>query len=282
MPLGATAEEFRITRDTTNRCGLDYPHPTVGAAQSFVPGLGHFYLGKPMAGTAILAAELGLITTSFSLAYEGKDPELAMLGFLTSQDMLLYSLHDVYRGARRMRSEAGYAHPLPDEGLFDHLTAIVDVRFLTRWTTLTVLSVPAALAAASLQDGQSMEGESIKYKFLTPFTISLNASLGEEAFFRGFLFPELEHRIGTPAAMALSAIAFGMLHYNPAYTDLEVALSLGTTTLFGAYMNWLVKRNDYSLRESIFIHFWWDMLLIGAQALASNEIAFKKAFLFDF
>jgi hypothetical protein len=34
---------------------------------------------------------------------------------------------------------------------------------------------------------------------------------------------------------------------------------------------WLVRRNDWSIRESIFHHFWYDAAVVTAGAIAENK-----------
>lgn len=46
-------------------------------------------------------------------------------------------------------------------------------------------------------------------------SVGLIAPLSEEAFFRGFLLPALGTKWGIPVARHLSAIIFGMMHFDP-------------------------------------------------------------------
>jgi membrane protease YdiL (CAAX protease family) len=57
--------------------------------------------------------------------------------------------------------------------------------------------------------------------FDSPFTLPLAgvlallaAPLAEETFFRGFLFPGLRNRLGTPRAALASSLLFAVLHFN--------------------------------------------------------------------
>lgn len=56
--------------------------------------------------------------------------------------------------------------------------------------------------------------------------LAVAPSLGEELLCRGFLQRGLRSRLGAPAAIALSALAFGALHLDPIHAVFAMALGL--------------------------------------------------------
>ena len=64
--------------------------------------------------------------------------------------------------------------------------------------------------------------------------VVVGAPVAEELFFRGLLLRALAGRIGSPAAVAISAVAFGLVHYEP--------LQLPVLVLFGVILGVLAVR----------------------------------------
>ena len=100
-------------------------------------------------------------------------------------------------------------------------------------------------------------------EFISSTGTSFTAGYSEELIFRGWILPILHSKIGN-AVMAniLQGFIFGALHSRD---FVPVPQMLG-----GIYLGWLTQKNHYSLRESIFVHFWWDFLL-----LISHDIHYK-------
>ncbi|WP_227764972.1 CPBP family intramembrane glutamic endopeptidase [Zhaonella formicivorans] len=83
------------------------------------------------------------------------------------------------------------------------------------------------------------------------------APLGEELYFRGFLYPVLRSYLGVPAAVLLSGGFFGLLHF-----DLLRFLPLA---LGGAGLAWLYERTG-SLYTSIAAHGLWNFVMLALLA----------------
>lgn len=64
--------------------------------------------------------------------------------------------------------------------------------------------------------------------------VVVGAPVVEELFFRGLLLRALRARTGAPAAVVISAVAFGLAHYEP--------LQLPVLVLFGAALGYLAVR----------------------------------------
>jgi len=71
---------------------------------------------------------------------------------------------------------------------------------------------------------------------LAPLAMALGSGYGEEVFFRGIVFRITEESLGTWAALAISALFFGLMHVgNPNATPLgAVAIALEAGVLLGA------------------------------------------------
>jgi hypothetical protein len=94
---------------------------------------------------------------------------------------------------------------------------------------------------------------------------SYNAGVGEEAFFRGYLMPMFREGFGSNFwSNATTSVLFGAAHLG------TVSFPIVQTGL-GFYLGWLSQRSDWSLRQSIFLHAWWDVIALGAQVANSKN-----------
>jgi membrane protease YdiL (CAAX protease family) len=93
--------------------------------------------------------------------------------------------------------------------------------------------------------------------------VSINAAAGEEAFFRGYLLPMMYQRTGQKFWLAngTQAAVFGVLHGRGAVIIAPWAYWEG----------WLTRHNDWSVRESIFHHFWYDVAVISAELIVDDN-----------
>lgn len=88
--------------------------------------------------------------------------------------------------------------------------------------------------------------------------ISYDAGVGEESLFRGYLLMNLQEAWGSDFwANSVNAVAFGAAHIS-AQNPFPIF-----QTLFGFYNGWLVRRNDWTLSEAVFLHAWWDVIAIA-------------------
>jgi membrane protease YdiL (CAAX protease family) len=92
-------------------------------------------------------------------------------------------------------------------------------------------------------------------KILVPFAIALGAAFGEELTFRGGVFRVLEDGFGTAVALAVSAVAFGLVHtLNAGATIVSTAaISLEAGVFLG-----LAYASTRSLWLPIGLHFGWN------------------------
>lgn len=64
--------------------------------------------------------------------------------------------------------------------------------------------------------------------------VVIGAPIAEELFFRGLVMRSVERRLGAPAAIGISAVAFGITHFEGLQTPALIA--------FGLVLGWLVYR----------------------------------------
>jgi hypothetical protein len=243
----------------------------VGSA--ILPGLGQYIYKAPVTG----------------LAYTG----LAVSGILVSGGERVPRPAQFPRESRAQRSDVGWQFlfsaawlsswdsfhrglpQLKDEGKYDFLperesvsrliSAPLDYRFLRRWTTWVDIGqtvVTAAVVATDRRRGAArypLRLQDVGYTM----SLSGNAAVGEEAAFRGYLLPLLYEQTGRRFWLAntTQAAIFTAAHGENAATTAYIGA-------WAAWEGWIVKRNDWSLRESVFHHFWYDFAVVTAEAFA--------------
>ena len=159
-----------------------------------------------------------------------------------------------------------------DESVSDILGAPFRFSYLKRWTTIIPVSaaILASIALTSLSDQKGhFTGEDGFYSL----AYSYNAGTYEEAVFRGWLQPMLmTGSISDNSANWIQAILFGLAHLSP-----ENPAPI-FQTLFGYYLGWLVQRNQMRVSEGVFIHTWWNVIVIAASfySLSPQEKKDKK------
>lgn len=82
----------------------------------------------------------------------------------------------------------------------------------------------------------------------------LPAALWEELFFRGYLFATLREALGAPAALALTSLAFGLLHLGNAGANLQ---AIAQVAVAGVWLG-VVLLATRSLYAAWLAHFAWN------------------------
>lgn len=251
----------------------------VPLASILVPGTGQYVHGAYLAGLAhsatAAAGYLAARATSSDLGLEGLPREgrdqLAYEAVHTSVTSGFISAWDAFhRAVPALREEGKYEFLTKRESVGDLLSAPFETDFLGRWTTWLNLAYTGVVAGVLL----SGRDPGIEYE---PFrardaafaaSLSLNAGVGEEALFRGWLLPLLHQRFGERFWLANSTqgLIFGALHPQAGAFAAVIAA-------WGVYEGWLTRRNDWSVRESIFHHFWYDLVISAAGFLTDEREA---------
>jgi hypothetical protein len=177
------------------------------------------------------------------------------------------SLYHSFRSAVRTRQQYGqysFLHLENEETTDKLLMAPFQFSFLQRPTTflplgfalLSVALAPAAGHQIWLSDG-----------FYATST-SYCAGVGEEALFRGYIMPQFMEGLNSPFwSNTATAVIFGAAHLA---SDNKVPVG---QFLFGWYEGWLSQKNNWTLSEGIFIHAWWDTILLLYQLSDHTPVA---------
>jgi hypothetical protein len=240
----------------------------------FVPGLGQYMHGAPWTGVGYSGVAIGGYTLSsrgnaeLSVPRDGDD-QLAFEGLHLAFTAGALSAWDAFhRAMPALRRVDKYAFYETHEDLGDLLTAPLDLRFLGRWTTWVDLAFTTGVTAYVLTEGRDDVGKRPFRTHDAAFAVglSLNAAVGEEALFRGWLLPMLAQKLGGRFWLAnvLQAGLFGLGH--PQAGAFAVVIGAGAL-----YNGWLTRRNSWSVREAIFQHFWYDVAVVTATLLRDDR-----------
>jgi membrane protease YdiL (CAAX protease family) len=243
------------------------------------PGLGQYlhgaysegvgYAGAALLGYAVRASAESERVAADELPREGRD-QLTYEGYHLQFTAGLVSAWDAFhRAVPALQQQKKYEFLATRETLGDLLTAPFEFRFLQRWTTWLDLAYTGLMTGLILS-GRSGDGdyEPLRaHDFAFASALALNAAVGEEAFFRAWLLPLLYQNTGDRfwLSNSLQAALFGALHAAQAE---EFALVIAGWAL---YEGWLTRRNEWSVRESIFHHFWYDVAIVLASFLADER-----------
>jgi membrane protease YdiL (CAAX protease family) len=242
-----------------------------------VPGLGQYIHGAPWVGLGYSGAFVGGLLASNAF---GGSPDLDPLPRSTDDQLAFESLH-LAVSSQFLSAWDAFHRPMPalqgagkyeflgePEDLGDLLTAPLDYRFLGRWTTWVGVGFTGGVLAWVLaEDHDSGGGPPFRPRDAAfAASLSLNAAVGEEALFRGWLLPMLTQKTGGRFWLAngIQAALFGLAHPQ---AD-EFAFVIAADAF---YFGWMTRRNDWSIREGVFQHFWYDAALVTAALLADDS-----------
>ncbi|MBI4502436.1 MAG: CPBP family intramembrane metalloprotease [Gemmatimonadetes bacterium] len=260
-PWGA---EFRMP-------ALSMVFPGIGQYMQSAGGTGLAFTGTAVAGFALVAtvdtADLGESvflprTVEGQRAYFGLSL-MSGAGELSAYDSFRRSLPAL----KRQNKYQFLGQPEPLGALF---SAPFDPRFLGRWTTWLDLAYTGAVAAlvVSVETGPGKRYQPYTFHDAAFGTaVSFQAGVGEEAMFRGWLYP-LFHQATRQRfwlSNSIQAGIFGALHLPQAG---PLALMIGG---WGWYQGWLTRRNNWSIRESVFHHFWYDTAIFAVTFLTDER-----------
>jgi membrane protease YdiL (CAAX protease family) len=168
-----------------------------------------------------------------------------------------------------LRAAGKYDFLTAEEDVGDLLWAPLDYRFLGRWTTwVDIAFIGGVLAWALSEDdrtGTTPPFDAGDAAFAA--SLSLNAAVGEEAAFRGWLLPMLTQKLGGRfwIANGIQAWLFGSAHATQAGA---FAWVIAADAL---YSGWVTRRNGWSVREVVFHHFWYDAAIATAALLTDDD-----------
>ena len=256
------------------------------------PGLGQFMNGQTGAGfvySGVGALGLGAAASSVieynSIYGDSNDDE--NLSDLDSRDDLVrrftwgmktydlagsLSLYHSFRTNLKFRQQEGDFAFLPTEGETTDELMLAPFEFsnLGRLSTILPLAIGLGLVtwAGAVDDYNTRSLNTGDILFSSG--ISYNAGVGEEALFRGWMFPLFVEAYGVENmvwANLTQAAIFGAAHLSG---DNRLPLFQFAA---GYYFGWLAKKNAWSLREAIFVHTWWDVIVFTASFTQGNKKA---------
>ena len=244
-------------------------------ASWFVPGLGQYLHGAHRAGLAYIGAFLGGsavglsrdVPDSLELSRDPAD-QLSDMGWSVAMSAAWLSSWDAFHRAVPAHQRLGkYAFLPRRESVGQLVTAPFDFRFLKRWTTWVDLAQTAAITTLILSETGSRHWSDFRgHDAFYSGTVSLNAAVGEEAFFRGYMLPMLHEKTlkNFWYANTAQAAIFGGLHAG------QSGWYAGVIGAWALWEGWVTRRNDWSIRESIFHHFWYDAIIISAAMIVDG------------
>ena len=265
-----------------------------------LPGLGHMYLGEVKKGLLLLGGEAALLSSSLLIDRHAFDPSLDndIGDFLSNPPLIaatelpLLSVYLAYRKVREKNHNIGYKQPLPDESLQDLAKAPFDpdiiaepnffLPFMVHFGVLFLLETSmgsdnVASSTKRARDDVRVYGKNLHPSIGYPLGeagmwLSFTAvSMGEEAFFRGYLQSELEEILGKHMGWLTASAMFGIVHFMNGNTKRERTLASLSAFTGGLVMGYFFQRDGYSLRKPIAYHTWWNFSLGTINFLRNPE-----------
>ena len=92
---------------------------------------------------------------------------------------------------------------------------------------------------------RAMEGAGAGSLVLALLVLGLLAGTAEELFFRGFMQTRLRQRLGPWPAIGITALAFGLMHFDPLHTPLAL--------LLGLFLGWITELSG-SIVPAMVVH----------------------------
>lgn len=242
-----------------------------------------FYTGMAVVGIQVTVLGLkNLEERNFSAdttdpTGRDNDARMVMLGSQMYMAAGSYSAYESFRSAVRTRQPYGeYAFLTKEETTGDLLLAPFDYKLLARPTTF----VPLGLALVGVSIALNQEGGLGNASFTASDAgfsagFSYLAGTNEEALTRGWIMPAMmeswDSKFWSNTATATVFAAAHISPRNPVPWPQFVA---------GWYLGYLTQRNEWTLRESIFVHTWWDVIIFTGGYLYESQQDRKNARLY--
>jgi membrane protease YdiL (CAAX protease family) len=190
--------------------------------------------------------------------------ELPRQAFLASQYITsvgaLSAWQSFRTGVETHRVSGRFSFLKEEETPMDLLAAPFQFSYLQRKTTWIPLLVATGLGALipnALTEDYQRDPYSASDAFYAG-AISYNAGVSEEALFRGYMQPLLYDGLNSSwGANSIQAAIFALAH--GATIERPIAQAG-----MGFYLGWLQEKRNWTLGESIFVHAWWDVLVLSS------------------
>lgn len=174
------------------------------------------------------------------------------------------AFHTFRKAAETKKAEGRFEFLSHEETTGDLLLATMNFGFLARPAVFIPLGAALAIAVLGANEGPksaNWRGDDIGFST----AVSFNAGVSEEAFFRGYMMPMMKDAWDSNLwSNVASSTVFAAAHIS---SDNPIPWP---QFLAGLYFGWRVQKNEWQLSESVFIHTWWDILLLSG-SLAYNR-----------
>ncbi len=211
--------------------------PAVYGVSSIIPGLGQTLYGNIAEGITWFGSTLFLLSSH--------DKVLRNNGW----DLLQYNIYDAWKDAGGRPSQQNY--------WFQEYLQNFNVKNLADPFSVGFIGA-AGYSRYNSEKKNNTKKSGVPKSPLASIEMFTFVGFGEEALFRGFLFPSLSSWLSPWGGAAVSSALFSVAHIG-AGAGANLA-----RFVMGMLFCWQYARNDYTLGPNIFAHSWYDQILIGS------------------
>lgn len=228
-------------------------------------------------GMAVTGAYLGLSNTrwlGWSDPDEAENPKDRDAATATKRSLWgfqlyynaggLSSYHSFRTAVETHRGQGEFSFLKNAETADELLLAPLRVTFLLRPTSFVPLGLYAGFAFVMSRRSDTRSLQPVDYAYTAG--LSLNAGVGEEALYRGWLMPYMMEVSGNPYLSNLGQATLFAAYHVPMMRIVPV-----WQFVMGLYFGWLVQYREWTLAETIFLHFWWDIIAFGVIFLTDTD-----------
>ncbi|CBW25372.1 hypothetical protein BMS_0458 [Halobacteriovorax marinus SJ] len=218
--------------------------------------MGQSLNGNHWEGAAYFVSALGLM-------FAAKDPKLNTIGL----NIAFYNMYDAWRdaGGKPSNKNSNIFH---DYAQMFNPVNIIDP-FAIGLLSAAAINRSNSRKTAFEEARKHNDHETIHRRLSTDGWKSIltfaSVGMGEEALFRGFLFPAFSQAVGPWGGAITSSAIFAFAHKG---ANTEANIVRGA---LGMLFCWQYYRNKFNLNKNIFTHSWYDQILIGPFNIASQD-----------
>jgi membrane protease YdiL (CAAX protease family) len=167
------------------------------------------------------------------------------------------AFHSFRKAAESKKAEGKFLFLQHEETTGDLLTAPLHFEYLLKPSIFIPLMVVGTIGALQTNDphhSSVWRGDDLAFAGAT----SVNAGVGEEAMFRGYLVPIMRESWGSDFwSNSATATVFALAHIG------SISVPLPQFAL-GWYLGWRVQKDEWRLSQAVFLHTWWDVIALSA------------------
>jgi hypothetical protein len=212
---------------------------------SIVPGLGQAFNGNIFEGVAWFGTTLSLVGNRHSLNRN--------IGY----DIWFYNMYDAWKDAGGKPSK-------------DHWVGYEYAQNFNPYHLIDPFSVGMIGIAGASRKSTGLNSSAKNLNTTESILMFSFVGLGEEALFRGFLFPAISSWLSPWGGAIVSSTLFSFAH---------IGSSSGANAIrfvFGMIFCWQYTYNNYELGGNVFAHSWYDQVLGGKMNTAQSVKEYWK------